>query len=346
MKVRIPAIIRRDFLRKLVALFFAILIWFTITNQLREFESYHDIPITLRYPPDKLVLNQRIFTADVMLRGSRSRLEEVKSSDIKITAEVEVVPEGVYYHDLHLGPDNVSTPPGTRVAQIDPANIRIQLDRIVSKQVPVKVREAGELAYGYRVVKQSVIPSTVTISGPSKIVRDIDRIMTESVVLDEAVVRSFEMENVDLIPISGVDVNPETVHVAYEIDKHSGQQAFADLQIGVLNRPGSNLRLKGELPPAAVTVRGPRLALEEIKPHNIHPFIDISTITAPGRYNPAVQVWIDRGPRVGTEYIHPENVSIEVVAASPSAPANGVSADAEDEPIEPPGTNEPDAGDE
>lgn len=315
MKLHIPHFLAHDFPRKLVAVFFAVLIWFAITNQLREFESYHDIPITLRYPPDKIILEQRIFTADVTLRGSRRQLEEIKSNDIRINAEVPVVREGVYYYDLHLGPDNVSTPPGTKVAQIDPQNIRIQLDRIISREVPVKVRETGELAYGYRVIDRAVVPSTVTISGPSKIVRDVERIMTEAVMLDESVMRSFEMDNVELIPVANMEVNPDTVHVAYEIDKHSGQQAFTDLEISILNKSENQLVLRDDLPKAAITVRGPKLALDELKPHHIHPFVDISAITAAGRYNLPVKAWIDDARRVIAEYIHPESVSIELVPA-------------------------------
>ncbi|MFO7821348.1 MAG: CdaR family protein [Lentisphaeria bacterium] len=322
MKLRIPNFIKHDFPRKLVATFFAVLIWFAITNQLREFEAYHDIPVTLRYPPNKVVLEQKIFTADITLRGSRRRLEEIKSNDIRISADIPVVREGIYYYDLRLSADNVNTPPGTKVAQIDPQNIRVQLDRIVSKQVPVKVRETGELAYGYRVIEQSVVPADVTISGPSKMVNDIERIMTESIVLDESVASSFEMDNVKLISIAGIDVNPPEVHVAYEIGKHSGQQAFSDLDIRILNKSENNLTLKGPLPKAAITVRGPQLALENLKPHHIQPFIDISNITAAGRYNLPVQAWIDEAPRVMAEYIRPESVSMELIPAPTADKAN------------------------
>jgi len=246
MRLRAPRFFRRDFLRKLVAAFFAVLIWLAVDSQLHDFATVHDIPVTLRYEPDKLILERRVLTADVTLRGSRKRLQSLKSTDVRIAAEVPVVPDGIYHYDIRLSPDNVSSLPGTRVASIDPESVRVQLDRIVSRDdVPVRVRKTGELGPGYRVLGVRTVPSTVTVTGPGKILQDITEIVTEPILLDETVIRSFEQTEVRLVPTPRVEIHPQAVLVAYEIAKHSGQQDFAELPIQVM---GSNRDLRPQDP--------------------------------------------------------------------------------------------------
>ncbi len=319
MKPRIPKIIRRDFLRKLVAVFFALLIWYAVESQLHEFVTFHDVPVTLRHPSDKMVLERRTITASVTVRGARRRLEDIQSNDVSISVVVPVVPEGVYYYDLHLSLNDVKTPPGVRVASIDPENVRIQLDRILTKEVPVKVRETGTLSYGYRVSNRKIVPSAVNVSGPSRILQEVKEIPTEPVVLDETIAHSFEVE-VPLIPLPPFRIHPSTVHIGYEIIKHSGQRAFLDLPIRVLSIRNAPLTPAAPLPRASITVRGPKLDLDELKATMIHPFVDISGISQPGQYRLPVRVWMDNANRLDVEMIHPPEVEINLIANGNTPP--------------------------
>ncbi|MCF7854572.1 MAG: hypothetical protein K9N51_07240 [Candidatus Pacebacteria bacterium] len=320
MRLHVPKFIARDFSRKFVATFFAVLIWLAVSNQLHDFETFHDVPVSLRYPADKLFLDRKIETATVTLRGARRRLEDLQSSDITLAARIPVVPEGVYYYDLHLSADDVNEPPGTKVTSITPENIRVQLDRIVSKDVPVRVRESGEPGYGYKIVERTVVPSTVTIAGPSKIVNEIDDIMTEAVILDESLVENFEMDEVRLIPIPRVDVSPKSVHIAYEVARHSGQKAFTDLPIRILKNKDSALQVKGPLPKAQVTVRGSKSVLDALKDHAVRPFVDITSVSSPGRYTFPVNAWVEGPSRVTVEYVHPPDVDVVIAVGGTDSP--------------------------
>jgi YbbR domain-containing protein len=320
MKIHIPKFIREDFLRKSVAVFFAALIWFAVNSQLHEFETFHDIPVTFRHQSDKVALERRIVTARVQLRGAHRRLQDIQSSDITITAQIPVVPEGVYSYDVHLSADNVRTPPGTRVESIEPENVRVQVDRIISREIPVRVRETGELAYGYKVVQRNVLPPKVSVTGPSRIVEEVDSVTTEPVLLDETVRRSFEVDEVQVVPIPRLRINPENVHVSYDITHQSGEKVFTDLPIRVLLPRDSQLTLENSLPVVTVNVRGPNTALEPLKAHMVRPFIDLSAITAPGRYTFKVNVWIDETNRFIVEQIHPHEVNVVLTSSNRVAP--------------------------
>lgn len=327
MNMRLPHIIRDDLPRKSVALFFAVLIWFAVRNQLHDFATFHDVPVTLQYEPDKIVVERRILTASVSLRGARRRLETLQASDITVTADIPVVPAGVYSYDLRFSPANVREPPGTSVTSITPTSARIQVDRIIQKELPVRVRESGQLGYGYRVVERTILPSRVTATGPSRVLEDVTEVTTEPIVLDETLIQSFKMDQLDLIPMPRVNFRPDTVHVAYEITRHSGQKALMELPIRVLTDETSDLQLVGELPSASVTLRGPRITLDTLRPHSVRPFVDVTAVTNPGRYTFPLKVWVEAPSTLVVEYVHPPEV--DVVLRRSDAPAP--------QPEEPPG---------
>ena len=53
----------------------------------------------------------------------------------------------------------------------------------------------------------------------------------------------------------------------------------------------------------------------------IHPFIDVTGITGPGRYKLPVQVWIDGPSTVTARYVHPQMIEVMLVGrTAPAAP--------------------------
>jgi len=311
MKFAVPEVIRVDFLRKVVALCFAILVWFTIDNQLHEASLLHDVPVMVTCDSSDVVLADMVYTVDVLLRGSRRRLDVLTSSDIRIEASVSPqVPVGIYFYHLGLSTRNVThTPPGIRVSSLSPSGLDIRLDRIVTKHnVSVRVRYDGELRQGYSMIRHSVIPLTVDIKGPSKILKDIGELTTEPVVLDDTMVQDFEMD-VRLMSIRGVKL-PERVHVGVEIAKQSSQQAFHGCKMTILCSVDSQVKITNELPEISVTLYGSRSALAELDEHAVRPFIDISSVTSPGKYRQPVHVWIDGQKSLVAEYIHPKSVDV------------------------------------
>ncbi|MFW6413816.1 MAG: YbbR-like domain-containing protein [Verrucomicrobiota bacterium] len=312
MKFRIPTIIKRDFWRKSVALFFAVLTWLAVNNRLQEYETFHDIPVTLRYRSDKIIVTQKVFTSDITLRGSQHQLESISTSDIHITANIPIVPEGVYYYDLHLTPGNVNTPPGLEVARIDPGNLRIPIDRIITREVPVKIQEAGDLPYGYKIVDRRIVPSQVSISGPSKVIDEIDRVETETVVLDEKIDEDFEIEDVKVLSIADTTVNPNRVHVKYEIGRIGADKTFTEVPIRVLSNAFFKIENVTSLPKVNVTIKGTKSALKDIDVQEVIPFLDLSKAEEPGENELPVFVWLPSYEDIYLSTVEPENVSVDL----------------------------------
>ena len=310
MKFRLPAFIKRNFLRKAVALFFAFLTWFAINNRLQEIETFHDVPVTLRYSPNEITVKNKVYTADVMLRGSQDVLQRVKSSDVRISADIPVIPKGVYTFDLHLSPDNVSTPPGTEVVSIQPQNIRVPLDRIITKNIEVKVRDNGRTAPGYFIVKRKAVPSEVTATGPSKIVSEIDNVKTEFLVLDKSRKESFEIDGVKVTTPAKVNVHPEEVHISYVLSKKGGKKTYENLDVKVVKETDSKGSVMYDFPSVAVTLKGSEIVLEELDESSIMPFVKIGKLESEEKIDLPVRVWFPKREDVTVEKVEPSTVTI------------------------------------
>jgi len=326
MKLRLPNFFQEDLPRKFVALFFAILIWFAVDNQLHDFAILHNVPVLLRYDRSAIIVENVAMTVDVTIRGSRKRLQRISSTDLKVRATVPPVPPGIYFYDLRISSGDVMAPPGIRVTELAPDRQQIQVDRIVAKRnVPIRVRFEGNLREGYKRTRFSALPSAVDVSGPSRILKDVHELVTEPVVLDESIAQDFEVD-VKLVPIPNVQTNSD-VHVVVEIARHSSQQAYRDLTMNILCRANARLTLSEAPPPVSVTLYGPKDTLDALDKLSIRPFVDTTAITGPGRYRRPVQVWIDGAANVTAEYVHPSIVEIVLVpqdnAASPLAPPPG-----------------------
>lgn len=322
MRIRLPLFIQHDLPRKLVAVFFAVLIWLAVEHQLRDFDVLHNVPVTLEFDSNAMsVETERPYTVDITIRGGRKRLQKLESSDVKVVARLDAVPRGYYFYDLRISPANVLSPPGTRVTDVVPQHIIVPVDRVVEKRnVPVRVRFEGEPADGYKIMKRKISPASVVLRGPSKILEGVREVATDKVLLTD-VAQDLEAPSVRLLVGPGLQSLPDAVNVVVEISKQSGELDYHNLPVQVLTRPDSRLRVANEVSSVSVTIHGPKTTLDALDRSSIRPFIDITSITAPAQCRPAVQVWISGAANVTAEYVHPSVVDVVLAPENGSRPA-------------------------
>jgi YbbR domain-containing protein len=331
MRPRLPRLITHDFLRKAAALFFAILIWNSVSSVVGNKEvELRNVPVTVKFDPNVVVMRELPKTVDVSLRGSQRRLDEVSSQDVLIVVQVPSdIHEGVYYHDVGISSkSNVKrVPPGVRVIGITPDRIELSIDRLVSKpNVPVKVVFAGTLKEGYEVIRAVTTPDAVVLRGPHRELLDLSSVSTEPIPLDDTIVQDFSV-SAKLAPISGIR-QPDAVRVDLVVGRHSTPRTLHGVRLAVLVDPASGLRIDGSLPEIAVTLRGPKAAMDELNELSVSPFVDLSAITSPGRYRRQVCTWLSRESDVVTESTMPAAVEVSLVQAAPLpvAPEAGAAA--------------------
>ncbi|HZI64304.1 MAG TPA: CdaR family protein, partial [Thermoanaerobaculia bacterium] len=133
-------------------------------------------------PPNGYVLLDPVQRARVRLRGRASRIRNLNPFVVDIFLEIPAAERSAY--DLQILPENVIMPEGVEVVSIEPATIRVRLDREVTGMLPVRARLVGEPAAGAVAREVQVIPDKVLVSGPESRLRAVNNLVTTAVDLD------------------------------------------------------------------------------------------------------------------------------------------------------------------
>ena len=113
-----------------------------------------------------------------------------------------------------------ATDPRVEILEVEPAVVRVRLDPLVAKEVPVRV-ERGPVPYGLTVLEPTVAPASVTVSGPESIVRLVDaaqaRVLVQPSGLD--VDQTVDLLAVDVSGnvLSPVEIEPASARVRMKV---------------------------------------------------------------------------------------------------------------------------------
>lgn len=113
-----------------------------------------------------------------------------------------------------------ATDPRVEVLEVEPAIVRVRLDPLVAKEVPVRV-ERGPVPYGLTVLEPTVTPASVTVSGPESIVRLVDaaqaRVLVQPSGLD--IDQTVDLLAVDVSGnvLSPVEIEPGSARVRMKV---------------------------------------------------------------------------------------------------------------------------------
>ena len=317
--MRIPEFIRRDFWRKFMALFLALLLYFAITWRLRSDERVQDVPVSLKLPTELVSRDEEPLKVTLLVSGNRGRLAEILPSGVRISAEV--APAGVVPGEpcrVRLRASDVTgLPLGVQVLEIIPRDVMVHLEAVVSKRVPVKPRFDSEsnLPLDYAVAETRFSPAEVVLSGPESLLEPVAAVYTEPIPLDEQVIESFEYQAALRIP-RNLRSDRERVEAQVEIVKAVTFRTFAAVPLRVVQSPetASGLTAKS-IAPANVTVEvsGPKGALAEMHSSELKAYLDLDALNKPGTFQLPFKVLLDSARRdVTVKNFHPTTAEVVV----------------------------------
>lgn len=310
----VPKIIRNDFWRKLIALFFALLIYIMVSSRIGTEKSIDNVPVKITIPSKLVNLNKQVRKVSVMVRGSKRQLNKLTASDIQISATVDenkFNPDSTY--SLKLSTDNVTTPFGITVTRIEPEEFILNLEKVVDKKVSVKVNfDSKQLPQDYIVGKVTVFPAEVWIRGAASLVQNLDSVETAPVPLDNQT-ESFEYTT-SIPKNSNYQVSPNKVTVNLVIDKYLASRTVKAVPIKILASSNDADKLDVEMlstPHVDITLNGPRGKVMALNQNMLKAYIDISSLGEPGKYNVAVDCWLNLDG-VKVTNIFPKEVAIKL----------------------------------
>ncbi len=202
--------VRHNIGYRLLALLLAMLLWYFVTGQRNPIvERTFSKQVEARYLPQGMVLTSVLPEVRVTVSGLRSVVQAVSEDDLDVFVDLSGVGSGVSFVQV-----KAKAPSELRVSGIEPERIRVVLDYLEEKSVPVSLSLAGEPAPGFALSSPEITPRQVVVRGPSRVVRGINGAHASlSISGAKEDIRQRVRVVVDQKSSGLLDVHPDTVEV-------------------------------------------------------------------------------------------------------------------------------------
>ena len=163
---RILDLFRRNALKKIIALISAFLMWlFVMMEQDPEIEDSYTVPLTMSNVPYEFMAICETKTVKLDTRAPRSNFVKYDANAFRVYANLEGLEEGE--HDII---PRVVMPQGFNMIDIQPAVVKVKLDPLIERQMPIELQITGAVSPDAVVTDIVKSMETVTVVGPKSFV--------------------------------------------------------------------------------------------------------------------------------------------------------------------------------
>lgn len=288
---------------KVLSLCLACLVWLFVMGEEHSERSYTAPVVINRVPEGLVVVNEGDQFVEVRVSGPRGILNRL-SDDAFITS-LDLAPYGRGEVDVPIPREAVKAPPGVTISRIVPATIKVQLDALVDKEIPLHAVTTGGPAHGYEVKAVTLDPPSLLLTGPETLLNKITEIPTMPISVAGLTGNATVPAKVDFQrrlvswpdrPIRAqVVVVPRVVTQSVPVDPVlSGEVDTAFQVTGV------------KVVPATVEITGPELTVEQIQELATPP------VTVSGEEKPFSHTLRLESPAEGVRFSDADRVVVKV----------------------------------
>jgi YbbR domain-containing protein len=259
---------------KVLALLITAVLWLSVASRPVRQVTLQNVPIEFRnWPesPNMIVSKYDTLTARVYLEGPRDAVESLRPSEVSVIADMTGVEPGVRVRSLTL---DVTRLPASVKGEVEPRSIRVTVERVIQKDVPITPRFDGQPPPGFEVINWQITPATVRISGAESQTRDITEVSTETVSLADKTQTFSDSVAID-IGSPNLNISEQghrTVMLTVNIGEVRKDRTIEHVPVILFNAP------PGAQPvPKYVNVKllGARSAIEEMTAADLNVAIDL-----------------------------------------------------------------------
>jgi YbbR domain-containing protein len=263
---RVETLVRRIFLEdwslKLLSLAIAVILWLLVTGQNEPVTAHVNVQLNFIRPQLLEISNDPPRTVDVMLTGSRNKLDDLTSLDL--VATVDISDQRAGERVLRLADKaQISLPQGIKVDGFQPSAIPVHLEPIVERQVAVEPKLEGKPPDGFEVYGVQASKGSVAVRGPASRVNVLQKVETESIWLTGHK-ENFTAANIAInVPDPKVDLVEPVVTVDLQIGEVRKEKSFSGVSVSTSEG--------GKVQPAttSVTLLGATSLIDSLKPEDV-----------------------------------------------------------------------------
>ncbi len=205
-----------------LAVLIAMALWLYVTAEVNTntSETIYNIPVTIVNedvltsrglmiaPSSELTVNLKVY-------GNRKAIIRIKNDKESIAVSIDVADiqaPGTREMQCRISLPSTVTSGSVTVQDQDSHSVRLVVERMMTKQVPIVGNFIGTVAEGFRTGDFMITPSTVVIKGPEDVIKDVDyaqvtvsrQNMSETYTGDQGLayidVAGIEVDDTDIIP--------------------------------------------------------------------------------------------------------------------------------------------------
>ncbi len=257
----------------LISLVASIFLWVyvvTVVSQEKS-ETIYNIPITFTGVETLREQNLTIAegadtTVNLQVTGRRTVVQSLNRDNITLTVDVSKINmEGEYNRNY-----TITYPDSVQVGSIStdrktPESVNIKIERLITREIPVKVAFLGSTADGYMLASTEPAFDAISITGTEKTLEDISAalIIVEDQDMTSSTTRNMEFTLVnsagDPVDATGVELEMETISVTVNVVKHKEVPLVVEFTAGG-GATDENVTWKAN--PPSITISGDEKLLD------------------------------------------------------------------------------------
>jgi len=206
---------------KLLSLFLAIILWLYIAGGENPMvENFIDISLTQTNLGEDLVIKEFPTNVSVGIRGPKNIINNISSHQINgIVNFSEISKEGLYKLKVEVTP-----PKKTQITRIIPSEIKVEVEKVLTKEVEVEYSLIGVPEKGYSLTDEPQFnPSKVKIIGAQSVLENIKQIICAIDIsgIKEDLSRKIKVKAVDVNgnEVKEVKIEPDMVGVSISLTR-------------------------------------------------------------------------------------------------------------------------------
>jgi YbbR domain-containing protein len=247
----------------------------------------------------------------VRVKGPVPLIQELRNAQRKLKVSFPVKPPPVYLAELDT--TQLRLPSGVELLELQPTKLEFRVERIIEREVKVRLNFTGQLPSGYRLEGYKIEPEAVIVRGPENEVLLIDELETESLDLRQ-IKQSAQVDVSIRSPAGQSELRRRSVRAILAVQLPQGERSFSDLAFEVT--APDEIEVRSVSPKTIkVSLSGEERLLKGIST----PTVSGAVVANPSRivgkvYRERVSLSVEHLPAgVKVEMISPERVEVTLV---------------------------------
>jgi YbbR domain-containing protein len=232
----------------LLALILALAVWVSAVTAADpdEVRAYPQ-PVMLEIigqDPGLVIIGSVPDKVTITLRAPHSIWNELNAGSSQVRAVLDLSGLGAGDHNVEIQPQVQVRP--VRVVSVSPQSLKLALEPLATKSMPIKLALRGEPAIGYKAGEAVLEPGQAVLSGPQSLITRASQVQVELSIAglrqDAQTTLPLHVIDANGIFISGLTINPDTVQVNLPITQQGGYRDIA-VKVAVRGQVAGGYRL-------------------------------------------------------------------------------------------------------